>query len=202
MTVTAIISAVILALGCGGSSAASSPPREAGSRIAARDLAADVARDRCAELERFFHAWDDGFTSAARAGGSAALAAFVATMFADSSEFVFKGTGGSAPKYSRAKYAEPSNPGDTARDAQFEYRSLAVSVGLTSSIEAVYVLRYVELDSTFRANPRSRPYSGTASGKVVRLPEGWRILHRVNLTDRTGVSDSAVAAAHMFWECR
>ncbi len=172
----------------------------------ARSLSPEDVRRTCTELRSFFDASAAGLSRAKQLGGYTALRAWVDTTLADSSEFFMKGTGAWI-KYSPADIAAPSSPEDTARDARFEYRYVSVSVGLASDREALFVLRFVEFtteDYVQRAG--RRPYVSAKAGRVVRLPQGWRILQQVSMSDHTGLSDglsdSALRARTTDWECR
>jgi hypothetical protein len=88
-------------------------------------------------------------------------------------------------------------------DSRFEMRNVSVSVGLASDREALFVMRYAELTTDYYVKRGGKdPYVSVEAGRVVRLPEGWRLLQRLNMSDRTGLGEAAMSASQTDWECR
>ncbi len=170
--------------------------------VPARSLSPPEVTRLCAELERWFKAYDDGSTSVARQGGTSAFRRFADTTFSDSVDYVMKGSGTST-FYSRSTFVDSMNriPADTTPDRHFEWRPAGTSVGLMSSTRALYVRRYMEIDSASVARGMTRVYSGMEAGTLVRTAAGWRQLERVNSTGSLGMIDSATSRVRP-WQCR
>lgn len=163
--------------------------------------AAEVTR-LCGELERWFTAYERGSTEVSREGGTQAFGRFADTTFSDSTDFVFK-TSGSNVFFSRRAFVDSINriPSDTIPDRHFVFRAAGTSVGLMSSTRALYVRRYVEIDSATVARGMTRVYSGMDAGTLVRTHQGWRLLERVNSTGSLGMIDTTTSRVRP-WQCR
>jgi hypothetical protein len=170
--------------------------------VPARSLSVVEVTRLCTELERWFKAYDDGFTSVARQGGTSAWPRFADTTFSDSADYVVKGSG-TFVFFSRRTFVDSVNriPADTTPDRHFEFRPAGTSVGIMSSTRALYVRRYMEIDSASVARGMTRVYAGMEAGTLVRTPVGWRQLERVNSTGSLGVIDSVTSRVRP-WQCR
>lgn len=157
----------------------------------------------CAELQDFFRRLAESRTAAIRPGGALPWREHVHTMYLDSSAFFFNGNARKPVRYSTEALATPTTAEDTLPDPRYEWRNITVAVGIASEREALYVMRFADLYSDyFTSAGREDPYISIQGGKLVRTGDGWRILQVLDMSDRTGLGESALVAEHTAWECR
>lgn len=188
---------VALLLSAGPVSAVAQSPT-----VAAPDLTAAQIAGLCRELEAWFTNEAARNTASVRTGGVDAMRQYHEEFYSDSAALVIKGSNNWF-FHSRTALIDSLSrtPSELAPDRFFEYRPVATSVALITSRRALFVQRYLEIDSATVARGMTRVYSGMKAGTVVHTVGGWRLLERVNSTGSLGTIDSTTSRVRA-WQCR